>query len=77
MTLLVHGEDGLEKARLATEALYGSSVNAISGLTAEEIANVFNGAEIVELLPEAGQTVFDLAMKARCFVSDRKRRIYC
>lgn len=70
LTLLVHGEEGLEKARLATEALYGGSVEAIGGLKAEEVADVFKGAEVVELLPEAGQTVMDLALKARCFLTN-------
>lgn len=68
--MLVHGEEGLAKARAATEALYGSSIAAIASLNAEEIAEIFKGAEIVELLPQAGQTVMDLAMKIRCFSTE-------
>lgn len=70
VTLLVHGEEGLEKARLATEALYGHSIAAIAGLNAEEIADVFKGAEIVEILPQAGQTLIDLSLKAGCFQTE-------
>lgn len=64
---MVHGEEGLEKAQVATEILYSKSINAISSFTAEEIADIFKGAEIVELLPQAGQSLFDLAMKVKCF----------
>lgn len=70
---MVHGEDGLKRAQLATEALYGSSINAIAGLKAEDMADIFKGAEIVELLPQAGQTMLDLAMKAKCFSTESMR----
>lgn len=38
----------------------------------EDIQQLFAGAEIVEVLPEAGQTVLDLALKVGCFPTKRK-----
>lgn len=76
MTLLVHGEEGLERATLATEVLYKNSISAISHLRAEEIKDIFEGADVVELLPQAGQTLFDLAMKARCFQTESNNPLF-
>ncbi|XP_044758945.1 tyrosine--tRNA ligase, mitochondrial [Coccinella septempunctata] len=67
VTLLVHGEEGLNSARLTTKALYQGSVAALGNLKAEQIAEIFQGATIVELLPEPGQSILDLAMKVQCF----------
>ncbi|CAH1180052.1 unnamed protein product [Phaedon cochleariae] len=67
VTLLVHGEEGLRKAQQASEALYEGSVSAMGQMHAEDVARLFEGATVVEVLPEAGQSVLDLAMKVGCF----------
>ncbi|HUF76399.1 MAG TPA: tyrosine--tRNA ligase [Longimicrobiales bacterium] len=66
VTRRVHGEDGLQRARRATDALFGGE---LAGLSAEDIADVFadvpssdadrgtlagEGKPIVELLTDAG-----------------------
>jgi tyrosyl-tRNA synthetase len=68
VTRRVHGEDGLRRARRATDALFGGE---LEGLSAEDIADVFadvpssdvlreslggEGKAIVELLAESGVT---------------------
>ncbi len=68
VTRRVHGEEGLARARQATEVLFGG---AVEGLGAEEIADIFadvpssevprrvlegEGALLVELLADAGVT---------------------
>lgn len=72
VTLLVHGEEGLQKAQEATLALYEGSITALGQMNTEDIAQLFSGATTVSLLPEAGQDVLDLAMKARCFATKGK-----
>nr|CAH7743312.1 unnamed protein product [Callosobruchus chinensis] len=67
VTLLVHGEDGLRNAKQASEALYEGSVEAVGKMNSDEMINLFSGATLVKMLPEAGQTLLDLAMKAGCF----------
>lgn len=72
VTLLVHGKEGLEEAELATKALYEGSITALSKLKPQEMSKVFQGATMVEILPEAGQSILDLAMKAGCFQTTRE-----
>ncbi|KAL3274701.1 hypothetical protein HHI36_016078 [Cryptolaemus montrouzieri] len=67
ITLLVHGEEGLKSAQTTSKVLYEGSVAALGTLNAEQISDMFQGATVVELLPEPGQTVLDLSMKAKCF----------
>lgn len=71
VTLLVHGKEGLVKAQKASEALYEGNIAAIGEMEVEEVVQLFQGADVVELLPEAGLNVIDLAMKAGCFPSKR------
>lgn len=66
-TLLVHGKDGLEKAQRASEVMYGGSIEALGQMNAAEVCQLFEGATIVEILPEAGQSILDLSMKVGCF----------
>ncbi|XP_057666686.1 tyrosine--tRNA ligase, mitochondrial [Diorhabda carinulata] len=69
VTILVHGEQGLEKAKKASEALYEGSIASLGELNAEEVGHLFNGATVVEILPEAGLSVLDLSLKAGCFLT--------
>ncbi|RZC42225.1 tyrosine--tRNA ligase, mitochondrial, partial [Asbolus verrucosus] len=67
VVILVHGEKGLESALKATEALYEKSVSALGEMNTNEIKNLFEGATVIEILPEPGQSILDLSMKAQCF----------
>ncbi|XP_045477106.1 tyrosine--tRNA ligase, mitochondrial [Harmonia axyridis] len=67
VTLLVHGKEGLNSAKTTTKALYEGSVAALGSLKVEQIAEIFQGSAIVHILPEPGQTILDIAMKAQCF----------
>lgn len=66
MTWRVHGEDGLARARLATRALFGGS---LEGLTADEIADIFTDVPWSEVplgeLAGDGTSVVDLLVGAR------------
>lgn len=66
-TLLVHGEKGLLQAETTTKGLYEGNVAALGNMKAEEIARMFQGACIVNMLPEPGQNILQVAMKAGCF----------
>ncbi|XP_077490114.1 tyrosine--tRNA ligase, mitochondrial [Amblyomma americanum] len=69
LTLLVHGERGLELAKRASAVLFGgtSANEALQRLREEELHLIFGDAAFVELQPEAGTTILDMAMKARLF----------
>ncbi|XP_055389544.1 tyrosine--tRNA ligase, mitochondrial [Condylostylus longicornis] len=70
LTLLVHGKEGLEKAENVTNALYEGNIDGLSELNINEIKQNFSGATLCEILPEAGMTVLDLAMKSKCFKTE-------
>lgn len=72
IVLLVHGEEGLNAAIKATKVLYEGSVDTLGQLNIKEIQTVLDGASVVSILPESGQSVLDLAMKAGCFTTKRK-----
>lgn len=69
VTLLVHGKNGLKNAQSASQALYEGSITALSEMDPNEVVELFQGAVVVNILPEPGQNITDLAMKAGCFPS--------
>ncbi|XP_017768419.1 PREDICTED: tyrosine--tRNA ligase, mitochondrial [Nicrophorus vespilloides] len=69
VTLLVHGEDGLGSALAASKALYEGNIEALGHMKTNEIAALFQGAEIVEIMPSARETVMELSMRVGCFPS--------
>lgn len=77
VTLLVHGEEGLAAAKRASGILYDRSIESLSRTSANELTQLLEGATVVELFSEPGITVYDLAMKAKCFgkESDARRII--
>nr|XP_023013696.1 tyrosine--tRNA ligase, mitochondrial [Leptinotarsa decemlineata] len=78
VTLLVHGKEGLIKAQRATRALYEGSISALGQIDAKDVSSLFGGATIVEVLPEAGQSILELAMKVGCFPTKEDAvRIIC
>ncbi|XP_015177407.1 PREDICTED: tyrosine--tRNA ligase, mitochondrial [Polistes dominula] len=74
VTLLVHGELGVKAAKDASMVLYNKSIETLVKMSAEDIANVFEGATVVDLFAEPGLTVYELATKAKCFKSDHDTR---
>jgi len=71
VTTLVHGENGLQEALLATSALYDNNIETLSTLSVNDVYKIFNGATVVELMLEPGITVLQMAMKAKCFLTER------
>lgn len=65
-------EKGLQQAERITDALYKGSVDALGELNYEEVKQTFAGAKIVDLLPESGMSMLQLAMKAKCFDNESK-----
>ncbi|XP_074533924.1 tyrosine--tRNA ligase, mitochondrial [Halichoeres trimaculatus] len=63
VTKLVHGKEGLESAKRCTKALYHSSVEALEGMSDEELQELFREAPFHELLLEPGTTVIDACRK--------------
>jgi len=66
----VSAENGLQEALVATSALYDNNIETLSMLSVNDIFKIFNGATIVELMLEPGITVLQMAMKAKCFLTD-------
>ncbi|XP_062700485.1 tyrosine--tRNA ligase, mitochondrial-like [Aedes albopictus] len=71
LTLLVHGEEGLKKAEDITAALYNGNVEALGELEVKDIRQTFGGAPVVDILPEPGMTVLQIAMRAKCFPTEK------
>lgn len=63
-------ETGLQEALVATTALYDNNVETLSKLSVNDVFKIFNGATVVELMLEPGVTVLQMAMKAKCFLTD-------
>ncbi|XP_037950735.1 tyrosine--tRNA ligase, mitochondrial-like [Teleopsis dalmanni] len=70
VTLLVHGESGLKQAERVTDALYKGNVEGLGELNYTEITQTFAGATLVDILPEPGMSILQLAMKAKCFPTE-------
>jgi tyrosyl-tRNA synthetase len=50
--------------------LYDNSIETLSTLKINDIFKIFNGATTVELMLEPGITVLQMAMKAKCFLTE-------
>lgn len=71
LTLLIHGEAGLKKALMLSDVLYRGNINAIGELHPQDISQLFSGASYSEVHLEPGTTMIDIAMKVKCFSSER------
>lgn len=75
LTLLLHGEDGLKDAILATQALFSGDV---SGLSAELLEEAFSGAPCSRFSPDRlsgeGLSVVDLMVETGVAKSKREAR---
>lgn len=78
MTLLVHGEAGLESAKRITHALFTKDLNILSSLSTDELVSIFEGVPIfhLEFIP-GNVSVLDLALRTECFGSTSKCLYLC
>lgn len=65
-------ETGLNEALVATSALYNHDIETLSILSINDVFKIFKGATVLELMLEPGITVLQMAMKAKCFLTDSK-----
>lgn len=63
-------ETGLQEALVATSALYDNKIETLSTLSANDVIKIFNGATVVELMLEPGISVLQMAMRAKCFLTE-------
>ncbi|XP_050520707.1 tyrosine--tRNA ligase, mitochondrial isoform X2 [Daktulosphaira vitifoliae] len=70
VTKLVHGVSGLQEALMATSILYDKNVENLGKINCNDVSKIFSGAEVVELYFEPSLTVLEMAMKAKCFLTD-------
>ena len=71
VTLLVHGQAGLEMAQTTTDILYKQDIKTLSSITLEQARSVFTGAPFLQFLFSPGMTVVDLANKIGCFRNEK------
>lgn len=67
LTLLVHGQEGLDMARKTTDILYGNDRNKMATLSLQETRKVFEGAAYLQRLYQPGMSVLEMAEKVECF----------
>ncbi|RXG67392.1 Tyrosine--tRNA ligase, mitochondrial [Armadillidium vulgare] len=72
LTILVHGESGLKKAKQGTEILFGGNSGVLADMEAEDVIDLFRGATYKNLLLKPGITVLDLALMAECFSTEKR-----
>lgn len=72
VTLLVHGDEGLEMAKKTTAALYANDLQSIARMTVDEMRELFaESALMCNLYLDPGETtVLDLAIRAKCFPNE-------
>lgn len=72
ITLLVHGDMGLERAETTSKALYKGNIDALGQLNRNDIRQSFVGATLCDIMADPGMSLLDLAMKANCFPTESK-----
>nr|XP_033329976.1 tyrosine--tRNA ligase, mitochondrial [Megalopta genalis] len=70
VTLLVHGKEGLAAAKRTSAILYETSIDNLAKVSADDLAQMLEGAKVVEMFSERSLNVYELAMKAKCFEKD-------
>ncbi|XP_052860442.1 tyrosine--tRNA ligase, mitochondrial [Anopheles cruzii] len=71
LTRLVHGDEGLQMAKSISRALYSGDLTALEQLEVRDVSQIFDGASLHEVVPEPGMTVLDIAMRAKCFPTEK------
>lgn len=56
--------------------MYENNIETLSILKVNDVLNIFKGATIVELILEPGITVLQMAMNAKCFLSNSNINVY-
>ncbi|KAH9503993.1 hypothetical protein Btru_067507 [Bulinus truncatus] len=77
VTLLVHGESGVESALRCTEVLFGDAIPSLAVMSLPELQQLFKSAPTTEIFYDPEMNVFDLCQKIRCFakIEDAERII--
>ncbi|XP_027206358.2 tyrosine--tRNA ligase, mitochondrial [Dermatophagoides pteronyssinus] len=71
MTLLVHGQDGLDQAKRITSALFDKNLDQLGDLNEQEINDVFDGVPTIHMeFINQQTTVLSLAMRTNFFHSE-------
>uniref|UniRef100_A0A2P2I3C0 Tyrosine--tRNA ligase n=1 Tax=Hirondellea gigas TaxID=1518452 RepID=A0A2P2I3C0_9CRUS len=70
VTLLVHGEYGMQVAEKSTDILYHNKGTALLNLSAKELEHLFSN-QVTTLTLNPGTTVLSAAMQAKCFKYER------
>ncbi|GFS15112.1 tyrosine--tRNA ligase [Elysia marginata] len=70
MTLLVHGDSGLESAQRCTAVLFGNSVLTLSSMGLEELQQLVKNASTTELSLTSDLSLKDLCLKIKCFKNE-------
>jgi len=71
VTLLVHGQDGLDMAEKTTNILYKKDLDTLAKLSSNEAQEIFSGAPYVQRLFSPGLTVLEMANKIGCFRTEK------
>ena len=71
LTLLVHGQTGLDMALKTTNILYHQDLNTLASLGLDEARDIFTGAPFLQRLFSPGMSVLDLANKVGCFRTEK------
>ncbi|XP_033214265.1 tyrosine--tRNA ligase, mitochondrial [Belonocnema kinseyi] len=71
VTVLVHGDEGLKAARRTSALLYENSIETLAEMSPQDVFQVFEAATVTEIISEPGLTVYELAMKANCFKTEK------
>lgn len=69
LTILVHGETGLDSAIKCTNAFFHSDRESLARMTEIEIEATFKGASTVNLTMAPEMSVLECAVEAKCFRS--------
>ncbi len=78
VTILVHGEAGLDLATKATDILYAKADDAVavskklSELSSLDLKNMFEGAAYVRKIFQPGTTLLNFAMSLGCFRNEKE-----
>ncbi|BFZ17181.1 hypothetical protein BsWGS_20220 [Bradybaena similaris] len=67
ITLLVHGNAGLDSARRCTDVLFGNSMAALTSMKLPELLQLLKDAPTTELVYDPQLTVCEMCLKIKCF----------
>ena len=71
VTMLVHGQEGLDMALKTTNILYNQDIDTLARLSLEEARDIFSGAHFLQRLFKPGLTVLEMANNIGCFKTER------